>query len=119
MTDHPCDACPKPTGHVSSDEMLMKAHLERLGGWEGVITDAMRVDYERICATDTDDFVADPTEPLTVAVRVCADCKRLIEPDPIVEWRGKDANPGKAWTITHGQCDECLAKQEREMEEVA
>jgi hypothetical protein len=44
-------------------------------------------------------------EPVTVAVRVCAQCRRYLG---VVEWAGDDAHP-ETWTVTHGLCPDCFA----------
>lgn len=48
-------------------------------------------------------------EPLTLAVRVCSDCRRYIG---VREWIGTDAHPDRVWTLTHDICDGCLPKYE-------
>ena len=110
------------------DGTIMQAHLDAQPEYDGEPDPPPRRDCG--CTTDIEcgpcftrsrqrfarqQCKAD-TEPLTIAVRVCARCKTFMG---VAEWRGKDAHPGEPWCETNGICDECLAKQEREMEEVA
>ena len=45
---------------------------------------------------------------LTIAVRVCSDCKVLLG---VMRWEGADAHKGEDHVITHGLCDKCLEEQ--------